>query len=734
MSNTYDDFLREAGYKHSVDKPNTSSSLAFYEEAGKISHRVDTSAIWIDSEFIPPEAPQVNASGYYTVNIGSLRDVKILYKVSDLVLDKVRGTTATFRGTRTANSTNDIDATLLDAIFPSYGSGYSVILKDASGEIIPFGLNKWIIDPDNGTLSFIDGVPQGYSSPFTISFYRYVGRKANKTMLLSNGAIPMDEGYTPSREKDIATKEYVDSKNIKIEADISKLIPDTPPTLENAELFVEGVDEEGTDIKVLSPWNSTEEVPVILIDEKHISEYKIRIPLFYKPDVSSTFRTYINGSVRFSENLATTLVGTYANSWYVESIVDPYKNDIVANGFYKSIKSFLRLPLSMISDKLSPENPILEIVVSEFVDNKELKSKPLRIGFTDWVNNPKLGDIKLSNFENEESSFFKSISGVPTITANSKFTLEYTARAIPDFKNTRISHLKVNGDLEDSIIVEKDIETEATYDNQYPIQKIKEEITIPEGYTSEHLNMTLSLNDILLRDIKDEKQDRKYNIRIDTLSDETLRKVSPTTEELKTAKFIAKDWTSEKSRESLIENNELQMLYGKYQWPSGNYSSNGNFSEEAKEGDVVFENQTIADGPDYSKIKDGIRYVTFAYDMANGCNGFWISLKDCEGSESDEHTHAFTNIPIFKCMVEGKTCWLDMNTPFEGVLTPMDFTSENINSSDNNSYGCLVVPSSTEDKKYITFGNIPLGGKLIITVGIEKSNIKFSGVEIVFNK
>ena len=54
---------------------------------------------------------------------------------------------------------------------------YNYELKDSNGNVIPFGMNDWIVDTNSSLLTFNNGVPEGINAenPPTLSFYQYIG-------------------------------------------------------------------------------------------------------------------------------------------------------------------------------------------------------------------------------------------------------------------------------------------------------------------------------------------------------------------------------------------------------------------------------------------------------------------------------------------------------------------------------------------------------------------------------
>ena len=93
-----------------------------------------------------------------------------------------------------------------------------------------------------------------------------------------------------------------------------------------------------------------------------------------------------------------------------------------------------------------------------------------------------------------------------------------------------------------------------------------------------------------------------------------------------------------------------------------------------------------------------------------------------EGLSFDPDTKAILSFSTFACKV-GDSDWLDMNTPYDGVGSPLDLDNK----------GCLVVDDSSYTKHYYTFGDKTLNGDLFIKVGIPNNKeVKFSNLKVSF--
>jgi len=152
-------------------------------------------------------------------------------------------------------------------------------------------------------------------------------------------------------------------------------------------------------------------------------------------------------------------------------------------------------------------------------------------------------------------------------------------------------------------------------------------------------------------------------------------------------------------RDILIE--ELQLLNGKYQIPTGDYTLN----QPTK-------------GPDYSSgMGVSMRYVTFQTINLIDRSSFLIKFNNISGDwdgivTSGISIHAHIGNSIF---------WIDCNSPYPGFGNP----SENGDKS-------MVFSESTSILKYVTLGNAVISGLLHIRIGLPyNSNKQFSSITIV---
>lgn len=688
----YQRYLINSSFKDSVkEKPNTDIRLNWYEESGTSQSHLFEEFLWIDSAHIPETAPNIPAGEVYFYQPQNTTVIlPILKRYEDVQLQRVEGTNASFK----------CDA-LKDSIESSFGTGYQVTITDVDGEEIPFGLNKWAVDTSLGVLSFLEGFPEGYHEPIYIDFYQYIGRKGTKGLVSTDGSSLLMEGYFPTQERSIVTKSYVDSNISDTNVIVNKLIPDTPATFEGQELSVLSEPHMKGSL-VLSTDSPVDVVYSPILGHEH-DTLEIDVPPFYK-NPKGYVEVLVNNNRIYSKKCSDLVLGEN-NIFFVQDIFDPYKDNIVSDDFYESVKMKINLDVITNIYPYMPNSlyPIAEIKLRYYEDfsTYEYFSKELLVGFDDtssvgFINKSDITDV-VSN------SFF--ISGVPALRKDDVLSFYGSYGTVKKFKKDVHGHLTIKD------LFEKDIETLPNYAVFSPSVTLSENIVIPENTYLEKIDIHTELHN--LEGINLEK-DKEINIRVDAKSDESNRCTSPDN-----FNTYGDDWISNRyNNQSLLFVKELQMLGGKYQWPRGNYSSNG-------EGVGL---SRITSGPNYDILNDinEERFVTL-YFNTDYISGFYLEFEEPEGFVYGSQNKTIDSLSTFRCkVIDGhqETEWLNMNTPYDGVLNPADTESK----------GCLVINKSTNTRHYYTFGNSPVKGKLLINIGFGYNlDLKFKNIKIEGN-
>ena len=186
-------------------------------------------------------------------------------------------------------------------------------------------------------------------------------------------------------------------------------------------------------------------------------------------------------------------------------------------------------------------------------------------------------------------------------------------------------------------------------------------------------------------------------IRIDTISDETIRLTSGQGQFPLVGGGGAGQAFNSSADLNTAGNEELQLVNGRFVYPSVDYSHN-----------------TPIAGPDYSNVPVGthlgIRWATFDIGNIAGQTSVSFSIAGSVGfNGSPLESGSFA---LFIKIV-GQTGWLDTNAPYPGAGNP---------SSDGDA--ALDVGNSTASFKRVTFGIIPRTGKVLVRIGWAASENK----------
>jgi hypothetical protein len=137
---------------------------------------------------------------------------------------------------------------------------------------------------------------------------------------------------------------------------------------------------------------------------------------------------------------------------------------------------------------------------------------------------------------------------------------------------------------------------------------------------------------------------------------------------------------------------EMQLINGKYQYPSGNYTAYVS---------------TFGAGPNYTGIT-GDRWVTFNIGTLTSASSFTLNFVGSTGITS---VTGQAGLKVF-VKIEGSTptpFWSDAN---------LNFTPFTLPGASTNGLGCVNVGSSTATSRVITFGSALYTGNIIVRVAI----------------
>ena len=670
-ASNYDKFINEAAYKNAIhNTPNTSSKLAWYEETGKAVPRLDAQYIWQDSKYIPDE-PEDGVEEY-TVKIG--QESVVIYKhYKDLELTEVENVSGTFYNEK-------FNQIIID-------ENYLVTLKDANDKKVPFGLNKWTYDSNNGYLSFIDGTPDGYEGPFKVTFYRYEGRMLEDSTLTRDGSVQMVPEYYPEENQDIATKKYVDANLGNTNQTVNKLLPPTPETIEGKALTVEANSFPAYDVK------TNDHVDIVVLPS---AEIKVTTPRFYNPEVG-TVEFLIND---YAFKIIDLSNPTDSGELKITFNDDYYKETLASRGFFKG----LAFEVTFKPEELSvfyTQYHYLNIKVRYNNNIKSVDSETIKIGIEPEQKTSTLkNEIEIATGDNFEWGY---VSGVPTPRAGSILKLKkIETETLQVFKSgERIANLSA---IEQNI----DIIPDTVYSNYNPTVELTGEITVPENLYQESLNVSGNSYNIFSEN--NGEYSRDYNFRIDTVSDEDYRCTSGTDSNSGPEDY-GSVWDNTKD---LTSTEELMMVNGLWQWPTQDFTVNGTKINTLTDWNATW----IKAGPDYSKCaKSGKRFATFKYSIP-WSNGVYIEIPGISQNKDTKVPKVYS----FQIKVAGSTGWLDCKVPYRGIGTVVA-----------DGAGCLAVQDSTEGKIYCTFGPKPVKGTLYVRIGMTYSDLCFGTPKVTSN-
>jgi hypothetical protein len=307
-----------------------------------------------------------------------------------------------------------------------------------------------------------------------------------------------------------------------------------------------------------------------------------------------------------------------------------------------------------------------------------------------WVDNP--GTATTSNQSVNLSGVTSHyISGVPTLDAGTSLPISFrVSNAVGKHYNaTKIA------DVTGSSTSTANVAPTGPYTEGQDIDLSAISVTVNSSAYVENCQVTLKGYNS--KGVAGTPQAYSLGTRIDTVSSETGRKTSGSGQFPSTGYNGSFDAT-QSLKTSYTE--ELQMLNGRYQIPTGNYSANAPIA-----------------GPDYSTGMGSLdRWVTFNPTSFSSNSAFTLTINGSQGTWSGIET---SGIKIY-AKVEGATGWVDCNKSYPGTGSP---------SADGDA--AMVFGSSTTTSKRVTFGSTVRSGQLIIRIGLPVgSDKKFQSISV----
>lgn len=367
--------------------------------------------------------------------------------------------------------------------------------------------------------------------------------------------------------------------------------------------------------------------------------------------------------------------GTYS-ALVITADADPYVGQSGKENFWKALSAYI-LPTSDLS------------LASHTYRMKHSLTGNTNV-LTFYVDNPATATIanQLLSFAASTSHY---VSGVPTLDAGTTFAASF------DVNNAVGKHYHTTkiADITGTNISTVNIAPASAYAENATISLSNVAVTVSNGTYTE--NASITFRGYNSKGVAGTSANTATGARIDTVSNESSRKVSGSGQFPTTGYGGSYDSTTS-LKTTYAE--ELQMLNGRYQVPTGNYSTN-----------------LPVNGPDYSTgMGSGDRWVTFQTNTLSNNSAFTLTLNGTQGTFSGVAT---AGIKIY-AKVEGVTGWIDCNAAYPGTGSP---------SADGDA--AMVFGSSTATSKRVTFGSTPRSGQLYIRIGLPAgSNKQFQSISV----
>ena len=362
--------------------------------------------------------------------------------------------------------------------------------------------------------------------------------------------------------------------------------------------------------------------------------------------------------------------------------IDPYSGTSGKEGFYYSIAATVQA-----ATPYTPSNTF------HYYGIVHSKTGTANSGTGFYVDNPITPSITTISYTMPGSTS-RYISGVPSLATGQVITASYTVlSAVSYYYNPTKLAVITSNSIQSSVSSLLPYIVPSIWDS---VSYTAQTMTIKTAAYDETFDFTITPYNS--RDIAGTPSTQATTVRVDTVSDETIRKTSSTGQYPTTGYGSTYDSTKNIGTD-VGYTQELQMINGSFQYPpSVDYSTYGS--------------PTI--GPNYTGLS-GTRWATFYLLTLNNNKNVQITFNTTSGSWGSNPI--VTGIQIY-AKVSGVTGWLDCNATYPGGNPINDGDPAMVNDG-----------SSTATSKKLTFGSTATSGPLYLRVGLPfGSNITWKTV------
>lgn len=666
-----DEQISKLVYKRLRGTSDVDSNRPFYTEPFKSYPIIEpNNSIWAQASSIPATAPALSSG----------QTSGVVQYWQNLTLTSVSGAPNAF-----------YDPLLVDSIpfnKDSIGWSYRPVLRDFSGTTTyKFTESDWFIDNSAGTLVFYKNMPSGISSisPPKITFYRYVGMKGIVAPAQPLGD-PTSGGfsYTLRLENNLTLADAIQYLDVVLSE-----FSGAPGDASDTTLTL--VDPTYT-ARLADGSVGTLVTAVQVAGNK--PQTNVTAPLQYAG--TGTIAAFINGVSAGSITMTAGDDSGTNGALVIDSDYDLFANTN-APGLYKACT--LHIAPTVALNSIGPTPVTYQIRQTGLLRNGNPIPDIVSNVLSFYLNEASV-PIVIGQAITAVGGATTNVSGVPRLNAGQTLTVTFTLAfaVVRVFHQTRVAEVTLGTST-------VNVQPVSATENQTLAGLTGAVVLDPNVY---HSNVQISITGYTANNTAGAtvQATATAGLEIDTNTqslNESAIRVQSGLGQFGTGGALG---TAFNSATSLATNEELQMINGKFQFPSAiDYSA------------------TLTGGPDYSSLPaptfNNMRWVTFDLGALSSTTTSTISL-NITGTDGWPTTTLWPttggnadSVDIY--IRDGSGVWIAGNKAFDPYETYA------------NGVGGLVISESSPTTRVITRGTTSFTGNLLIRVGIKSgSSAKFA--------